>query len=87
MEEVSLFHGKGLGPGFSLSGRPLALDRTLLEDPRWMFLYGFLHGFIELAYGNVVFSRSTMHTHHKHLVFFPVRASGQGSLLVVGLRP
>ena len=32
---------KGVGPGFSLSGRPLALDRTLLERGRRIFCMHF----------------------------------------------
>ena len=82
---MSCFPGKGGGPGFSLCCRPLALDRTLLEWARRIFLYAFLCVFLKMrsllyaflrgllnpAYGNVVFSRSKMHALHKSLVFFP----------------
>jgi hypothetical protein len=78
------FPGKGLGPGFSLCCRPSALDRTLNLSARRIFLYAFLHGFLNRrwflhaflqgllnpAYGNVVFSRSKLHALHKSLVFF-----------------
>ena len=78
------FPGKGNGPGFSFSCRPLALDRTLSFYPRRIFLYAFLCGFLKErsllyaflqgllnpAYGNVVFSRSKLRAHHKSLVFF-----------------
>ena len=83
-QEIQIFPGKGMGPGFSLSGRPLALDRTLLEWARRIFLYAFLRVFLKVrslldavlrcllnpAYGNVVFSRSKLHAFHKSLVFF-----------------
>ena len=36
-----VFPGKGLGPGFSLSGRPSALDRTLFERGRRIFCMHF----------------------------------------------
>ena len=36
MQFYGVFPGKGLGPGFSLSGRPSALDRTLFERGRRM---------------------------------------------------
>ena len=79
-----IFPGKGNGPGFSFSCRPLALDRTLLEEARRIFLYACLEGFLKMmlllnaflqgllnpAYGNVVFSRSKLHALHKSLVFF-----------------
>ena len=45
--DQSCFPGKGSGPGFSFSCRPLALDRTLLEWARRIFLYAFLHVFSE----------------------------------------
>ena len=40
--------GKGSGPGFSLSGRPSALDRTLNLSARRIFLYAFLQGFLNM---------------------------------------
>ena len=39
--EKYFFPGKGLGPGFSLSGRPSALDRTLFERGRRIFCMHF----------------------------------------------
>ena len=84
-ETSRVFPGKGVGPGFSLCCRPLALDRTLLEWARRIFLYAFLRVFLKMrsllyaflrgllnpAYGNVVFSRSKLHAFHKSLAFFP----------------
>ena len=78
------FPGKGVGPGFSFSCRPLALDRTLNLRARRIFLYAFLRVFLKVrslldaflqglrnpVYGNVVFSRSKLHAFHKSLVFF-----------------
>ena len=37
LQESRVFPGKGSGPGFSFSCRPLALDRTLLEWARRIF--------------------------------------------------
>ena len=82
--ECRVFPGKGGGPGFSLSGRPLALDRTLLECARRIFLYAFLRVFLKMrslvyaflrgllnpVHGNVVFFGSKLHAFRKSLVFF-----------------
>ena len=40
-QKSRVFPGKGLGPGFSLSGRPSALDRTLFERSRRIFCMHF----------------------------------------------
>ena len=67
-----------------MSGRPLALDRTLLEWARRIFLYAFvrvflktrsllyafLRGLLNPVHGNVMFSRSKLHAIRKSLVFF-----------------
>ena len=47
-EALVVFPGKGIGPGFSFSCRPLALDRTLNLSARRIFLYAFLHGFLNM---------------------------------------
>ena len=41
LDALKVFPGKGLGPGFSLSGRPSALDRTLFERGRRIFCMHF----------------------------------------------